>query len=193
MQMGLGLLGDPNIVFKRKFRWTFQVEGVCGIGDIPSSFVKVAARPNLEIEETQIDYLNGRTWIPGKGSWNEMTVTYYDVSLATGTSGVAGGDPALLFTWLRSVYDYGDPIHLNNGSRRSAYAATGILTLYGGCGEPLEMWVLGDMWPKSIDFGELDMSNTEPCEISLTLRYSNVQYTNLCGRQAPPPCCKPCN
>jgi hypothetical protein len=192
--MGLGLLGDPNIIFKTKFRWTFEVENICGLGaDIPSSFVKVAARPNLDIEEIQIDYLNARTWIPGKGSWNEIQVTYYDVSLASGVAVPAGADPLLLFTWIRSVYDYGDPIQLNNGARRSAYAATGVLTLYDGCGSPLEQWILQHMWPKTIDFGDLDMGSTETCDVSLTLRYSDVQFTNLCGRQPQPPCCKPCS
>lgn len=194
MQMGLGLLGDPNIIFKRKFRWTFEVDDICSgtRQSIPPSYVKVASRPSLDIEETQIDYLNGRTWIPGKGSWNTIQVTYYDISVPAGSGFSGAGDVLSIFTWIRSVYDYADPVQLNNGARRANYAATGVLTLYDGCGGPLEQWILNDMWPQAIEFGDLDMGSSDTCDIMLTLRFSNVRFTNLCGRQPAPPCCTSC-
>lgn len=199
-QMGMGLLGDPNIIFKRKFRWTFSVRDICGGNRIPPNFVKLAARPNLDIEETEINYLNSKTWIPGKGSWNSIQVTYYDISVPTGggTTGAVtaatstDGDPTVIFTWLQSVYDFGDPVQLNNGARRSAYAGTANLILYDGCGNPLEQWTLGDMWPQAVDFGDLDYSSSDTVDIQLTLRYSQVTYRNICGRQPQKPCCFPC-
>ena len=190
--MGLGLLGDPNIIFKRKFRWTFTVTNICN-GSAPNiapNFVKVAARPNLEIEETQIDYLNARGWIPGKGFWNTIQVTYYDVAV---TSAVASGANILsIFTWIQSVYNYTNPVQLNNGARGADYYATGLLSLYDGCGGLLENWTLNNMWPTQIDFGELDYGSSDTCDIQLTLRYSNVVYTNDCGSQPAPPCCTSC-
>ena len=42
--------------------------------------VKVAARPSITIEETEINYLNDKTWIPKKGTWEAITVTHFDTS-----------------------------------------------------------------------------------------------------------------
>jgi hypothetical protein len=197
--MGIGLLGDKNIVFKRKFRWTFQVQDICGSSSIPESFVKLAARPNLSIEETEINFLNAKTWIPGKGSWNTISVTYIDVANVQGTSlNASQGSPDNLYKWLASVYDFrgqgagATPGQLNNGSRRRDYAATGVLNLYDGCGGTLETWYLNDMWPTEVNFGELDYAASEEVTIELTLRYSAVEFLPGCGATFPPPCCTSC-
>ena len=56
--MGLGFLGPKkgaDIRFKRKFRWTFRVDGICGgLKKIEEHYVKLASRPNLTIDETEI-------------------------------------------------------------------------------------------------------------------------------------------
>jgi hypothetical protein len=181
--MGIGRLGFSNLVFKRKFRYTFQLQGICGGGTVPEHYVKVAARPNLEIEETELNFLNAKTWIPGKASWQTMSVTYLDVATA---------DAAPLYSWLASVYNFTNPITLEQGSRRSDYTGTGILRLFDGCGQLLETWVMGDMFPTSIDFGDVDYSSSDICEIALTMRYSNVFYQSACPVFPITPCCTPC-
>jgi hypothetical protein len=146
--------------------------------------VKVAARPNLEIEETEINFLNAKTWIPGKASWQTMSVTYLDVATA---------DAAPLYTWLASVYNFTNPITLSQGSRRSDYTATAILRMFDGCGQLIDTWIMKDVWPTGIDFGDVDYASSDICEIALTLRYSNVQYASSCPVFAINPCCTPCN
>ena len=185
--MGLGKLGDRNLIFKRKFRWTFRVEEVClakGNDIVPDSFVKLAARPNLTIEETEINRLNAKGWIPGKASWETITVTYYDV---------ADGANLPLWKWLASVYDFTDPFHLHMGSSRQDYASKGVLKLYDGCGTTIEQWILEDLWPQAINFGELDYSSSEESNIELTLRYSTVTYKSFCPDKDISGCCTPCN
>ena len=182
-KMGIGSLGGSHLVFKRKFRWTFAVKNDCFT--VPENFVKVASRPNLSVEETQIDYLNGRTWIPGKGSWETMEVTYYDVA----TNANAG-----LFKWLATVYDFTDPVCLAQASQRRDYAGQGTLKLFDGCGSLLETWILDDMWPTAINFGELDYSSSDTCDITLTLRYAAVTYKGTsCTVTDISPCCNPCD
>jgi len=182
MDMGLGKLGNSNLIIKRKFRWTFQVFGVCG-GDIPESFVKVASRPNLTVEDTEINFLNAKTWIPGKASWETITVTYYDVASLENQN---------LWNWLASVYNFTDPVRLQQASQRRDYAGIGSLTMYDGCGQPLEVWTLNDLWPSAINFGDLDYSSSEESTIELTLRFSNVFYKSLCPNFTPRSCCTPC-
>jgi hypothetical protein len=184
--MGIGKLGNADLVFKKKFRWTFLVKLNCTTngGTVPESFVKVAARPKLTTEETEIDFLNGVDWIPGKSKWETITVTYIDV---------ASLDNQPLWNWLASVYDFTDEIKLHQGSKRSDYTGTGTLTLFDGCGTPLENWVMHNMWPTSMDFGDLDFGSSDNCEISLTLRYSSVTYKSLCPAYTPAACCTPCS
>lgn len=181
--MGIGNLGFSNALFKRKFRFTFEVENICGGGRIPAHYVKIANRPKLSIEETPLNFLNGKSWIPGKGEWEPINITYYDV---------ATQDVGPLFSWLASVFNFTDPNYLNMGTMRYDYAATGILKIWSGCGDLIEIWELIDLWPNSIDFGELDYSSSDVALIDLTLRYSNVRYTPVCPEFAINTCCTPC-
>jgi hypothetical protein len=187
INMGIGELGGPSLVFKRKFRWTFQVNNVCG-GQVrvPEHFVKLAARPNITIEETEINFLNAKTWIPGKGTWETITVTYYDVSQAGNGVGNEG-----LWSWLATVYDFTSPIELQQSSTRESYGGDARLNLYDGCGTSMEEWLLHSVWPQAINFGELDYSSSEEVTIEVTLRYTDVEYFNFCG-QDPSPCCEGC-
>ena len=182
--MGIGQLGFSNLIFKRKFRYTFELFDICGGQSVPRHYVKVAARPSLSIEETEVNFLNAKTWIPGKASWETITVTYIDVATA---------DAAPLFTWLASVYNFTDPINLGMGSSRDDYAATAVVKLWDGCGSLLETWEMRDMWPTAVNFGDLDYSNSEEATIELTLRYSDVTYTPECPNFPINPCCTPCN
>lgn len=197
-RMGIGLLGGPNTIYKRKFRWTFRVDEICmgqaGGGrmaytSIPEFFVKAASRPSLEIEETELNYQNAKMWIPGKGAWNHIELTYYDVA-------TTALQP--LWQWLCSVYNLCDTSkpHIANrtmGSRLSDYTGKGTLTLFDGCGAPLESWVISHCWPKTIDFGDLNYADSDICEVKLTLRYIDVAYQSWCppGQQIDP-CCTPC-
>jgi hypothetical protein len=180
IQMGLGKIGGENVIHKRKFRWTFEVRRQGGGGDVPASFVKMAARPNISIEETEINFLNGKTYIPGKGTWETITITYYDV---------AGSDNIPLWSWLADVYNFMDPLGLGQNSRRNCYAGTGICNMYDGCGNALERWTLGDCWPQAVNFGELDYGSSEEATIEVTVRYANVSYNNLCGSNPVAQCC----
>lgn len=179
--MGLGRLGGASIIHKRKFRWLFEIQQLPS-GNIPPYFVKLASRPNLSVEETEINFLNGKTWIPGKASWETITVTFYDV---------ATDDNIPLWSWLATVYNFLHPVSLEQASMRRNYAGVAVLTLYDGCGAGIERWTMGDAWPQSVNFGELDYASSEEATIEVTLRYSNVSYVNLCGKQ-PKSTCIPC-
>ena len=197
--MGIGKLGD--VAFKRKYRWIFAVEKIGGPGstiNISGSFVKSGNRPQVDIDETEINFLNGKTWIPGKATFNEISFTYYDVAVKD--------DPTVgnLLKWVNRVYNFtSDP-----GSRvataspqisatqrsyatradGSGYAGTGRLTLLDGCGYALEQWELINCWPKSINFGDLDYSSSDECNIELSLRYSYAKYYNYCATSTPEEC-----
>src|SRR5579859_3720609 len=84
--MGLGALGLSQTQFKRKFRWTLTIAPKCASGGfagntfVGPNFVKVAARPNYDIEETELNFLNAKTWIAGKLTWQSISATFIDAN-----------------------------------------------------------------------------------------------------------------
>ena len=178
-QMGIGNVGLPGVIFKRKFRWTLEISTPCGF--IPKHYVKVAGRPKLEIDDTEINFLNAVTWIPGKARWQPLSVTYRDV---------AANDFGALYSWIGTVYDFNDPANLRQ-SEKAGWNGIARLDLYDGCGKNLETWFMASCWPQSIDFGELDYESSDEVTIDLTLRYSEIQYINRCGPSVNP-CCIGC-
>lgn len=187
-------VGDNNVIFKRKFRWTFEVESIGGCEfRVPAHFCKLAARPNISIEETEINFLNDKTWIPGKAAWESITITYLDVGGVglqdEGQLGVRG-----IYQWLAAVYDFtgqGQP-RRGMSSKRAGYSGKGTLKLYDGCGNTMETWILEDCWPQAINFGDLDYSSSDTVDIELTIRYSKVKVTFDCPSDAFQPCCEGC-
>jgi len=97
-----------DTVFKRQFRWAAKFKKNEEV--LYEGFVKVPARPNVEEEE--INYLCKKMWIPGKASWEQISISQYGVKD--------------LEKWLKDIED------LNEVE----------LVLYDGCGIPLEKWVL---------------------------------------------------
>lgn len=183
--MGIGVIGRPDITFKRNFRFTFEIQGFCGNQNnvVPEHFVKVAARPSIDIEEVEINHLNAKFWIPGKGTWNEITVTYYDVANVD--------EMRFLWNWLATVYNFADPIRLTQAEKRD-WAAIGVLNMWDGCGLLVEQWQLANMWPKAINWGDLDYESSDLATIELTMRYSDVRYKSFCPEFTPQSCCTPC-
>ena len=190
-EMGIGVLGFSNTVFKRKFRYTLKIAAKVPEGggkpcraDVPEHYVKVASRPNLGIEEVELNFLNAKKWIPGKATWENLTVTYIDV---------ATQEMKPLYDWLATMYDFTDPVQLDQGHLPDDYSGTAILTMWDGCGAPLEVWQMDDMWPTAINFGDLDYSSSEECTVELTMRYSQVSYKAFCPDEyEPKACCNPC-
>jgi hypothetical protein len=178
--MGIGKLGDPKIIIKRKFRFTFEISTPCG--SIPAAYCKISARPNLEIEETELNFLNAVTWLPGKAKWQPISVTYLDVA----TKEMQG-----LYNWMATLYNFTDPVKLTQGEKGD-WNGTAQLKLYDGCGATIETWLLNNVFPTGIDFGDLDYTSSDFCTIQLNLRYSDAQYMGGCGLTTPTACCKGC-
>lgn len=184
--MGIGTIGigDPNVIFKRKFRWTLEIEGQgsCQFR-VPPHFIKLAARPSISFEETEVNFLNDRFWIPGKATWEPITVTLLD----TNQSG-----SVQLLQWLTALYDFTRPTGKKMSSMVSAYAGKVTLVMYDGCGGRMETWTLFDAWPQAVNFGDLDYQVSDIAEIELTLRYSQVSYIVNCGPSFSPCACVGC-
>lgn len=183
ISMGIGRLGDANIGHKRQNRFLFSIT-TCGGRKIPPYFVKTAGRPSITIEDTEINFLNEKAWVPGKATWEPINVSYYDIDTSTQENFV-------LLSWLASVYDFTSNCRYQN-SRRADYSGVATLAILDGCGNPSEIWTYSDCWPTSIKWGDLDMGASEVLMIDLSLRYSQVSYSTFCGGKITRCACTTC-
>jgi hypothetical protein len=169
--MGIGNVGAKGTILKRKFRFTLGITWGAGGNTIPTSYVKVAARPKLSFDSTEINFLNATTWIPGKAKWEPISITYIDVTAAT---------MGPLLNWIATLYNFQDSTDLPMGDKTDWFG-TAIITSYDGCGNILETWTLGSCFPESVDFGDLAYADSEESTIELQLRYSEVSQAGSCG------------
>jgi len=181
--MGIGELGESKRIIKRKFRYTCTFN--TKLGPIPEHYVKVAARPQLEIDELELQFLNASTWIPGKGRWQPLNITYIDTT-----------DERMkpLYDWVATVYDfqlYAGGVNLKQ-SEKQGWVSECIIRIFDGCGNELEKWELLNCFPQSINFGDLDYASNDECNIDLTIRYDRVKITSSCGGPEPTGLCIGC-
>lgn len=145
---------------KRKFRWVFAIEG------IDSFLMKSASRPNIQIEEQEIAYLNSTRYIAGKGKFESISVTLYDPIAPSGAQQV--------MEWIRT--------HWESVSGRAGYAdfykRDVQLKMLDPMGTVVELWDIKGAWITNANFGDLDYSSADPADIQLTLRFDNcvLQY-----------------
>jgi len=71
---GNPIVDVPKTVPKKGFDWTARIitkNNQCLGEELP---VTVDVRPTLNVEETEINFLNSKTWIPGKSAWEDITL-----------------------------------------------------------------------------------------------------------------------
>ena len=138
-----------------------------GISDDGASLLPPlkSARPNLTFKEIEVQHLNETIYFPSKPEWKPITLTLYDIK--------KNNNP--VFEWIKQVYNPRDgfwqPPILPG---KDYFKRTCRLKLYDGCGEVVETWVYENAWPQTIEFGELDMSQSEVVTIDITLRYDRA-------------------
>jgi hypothetical protein len=167
--MGLGYgLESSTICMKRKFRWLLRIDGISaqGVNSLPPL---KSARPSITFKEIQVEHLNETIYFPGKPDWKPIALSLYDLKRYNNP----------VFSWLQRIYD---PSIIGSGQMKTPadnnFILSANLELYDGCGNILEQWVYENIWPQSVDFGELDMSNNEVVTCDITLRYARAYIAN---------------
>lgn len=162
-KMGLGQLG--NACVKRKFRWMFTIDDVCGNGEDGTSPMLPplkSARPNLSFKEMEIPHLTETVYRPSRPEWKTINLILYDL--------VKTENPVI--KWFKNIYDASQE---NNWTAlNQQYVKDVKIELYDGCGNVIETWKLENAWPQSIEFGELDMTNSDFLTCDVTLRFDRA-------------------
>lgn len=169
--MGMGKLGTGDVCVMRKFRWLFFIDGVCddGTSALPPD---KGARPSLNFKEMEAQHLNETIYFPAKPDWKPITLTLFDLKLKRNP----------VFGWLREQYDVcggEDPASETAiWKRPGAFKKDARLEMYDGCGNVVEKWWFKNAWPNNIEWGDLDMQNSDYVTVELTLRYDRAWVTD---------------
>ena len=154
----MGVLDPSEIMFtpfepKTKNRFIMYIEGV------PAYLIKTAARPQITFEEIELDHINVKRFVKGKGTWDTLDVTLYDPIVPSGAQAV--------MEWVR--------LHKESVTGRDGYSAfykkDVTFNMLGPVGDVVEEWILKGTYIQSANFGDLDYASTDPAEITITLKY----------------------
>jgi len=158
--LDVGTLLANNYEPKKKSRWILQIDG------IDAYTLKTAARPSLTFDETVIDFINTKRYVPGKQTWNPIQVTAHDP--------IAPSAAQKVMDWVRLVYE-----PLTGRMGYSSFLKKNIvLKLLDPQGTVVEYWDIIGAWPQDVQFGDLDYATSDNAEITFTLRFDGavLQY-----------------
>ena len=126
------------------------------LGDtgIPAYTIKTAQRPQITFDEVVLEHMNVTKYVKGKGRWQTLQITLYDPIVPSAASSV--------IEWVR--------LHHESTTGRDGYQDTykKNVTFQG---DIIEKWTLHGTYIQDASFGDLDFSDSNPVEITLTLRY----------------------
>ena len=150
---------DPNEMFFTPFEPKLSNRFIMNIEGIPAFLVKTTGRPNITLNEVELNHINVKRYVKGRAEWQQLTVTLYDPIVPSGAQAV--------MEWVR--------LHHESVTGRDGYSdfykKNVTFNLLDPVGAVVEEWELKGAYIQSANFGDLAFDSSDPVEISLTLRY----------------------
>ena len=146
-------------MFYRNFEPKMGNRFIMEINGIESYIIKTAARPTFTSEVVELDHINVKRKLKGKGDWQDITITLYDPIVPSAAQAV--------MDWIRLGHE--------SITGRDGYADfyKKDITFYmlGPVGDKIEQWTLKGAFISQANFGDLSFDSNEPATIELTLTY----------------------
>lgn len=140
---------------KRKNRFVLEFPTELGI---ESYLVQTSGKPSMEINPTEIPYMNTSTWVAGRYKWNTIEVKFIDVIGPSTTQKV--------MEWVR--------LHAESATGRMGYAVgykkNLVLKALDPTGVEVEKWTLIGCMIQSVNFGDNDYSSDDLAEVTITIQ-----------------------
>ena len=170
MGFDFGLAG-PYTCFKRKNRFLLYIPNISAddsqvVNCLPPA---KSARPNISFKEIEVQHLTETLYFPGRPEWKPLELSLYDIRRRSHP----------VFNWLSQIYNPGNK---SQGNQAGTYNPScdgfkkqqAILFLYDGCGAIIEKWVYENVYPISVEFGELSMDSSDVVMCDVSLRYDRA-------------------
>ena len=152
------LLDPSEIMFtpfepKTKNRYIMYIEG------IPAYLIKTTGRPTITFEEIELNHINVKRFVKGKGTWETLEVTLYDPVVPSGAQAV--------MEWVRLSHES----VTGRDGYSDFYKKDVTINVLGPVGDIVEEWTMKGAWIQTATFNDLDWATNDPVEVTLTLRY----------------------
>ena len=138
---------------KLKNRYVMSIDG------IPAYLIKTANRPSITFEEVELNHMNVKRYVKGKGAWNDLQITLYDPIVPSASQAI--------MEWIRLSHES----VTGRDGYSDFYKKDVQINMLGPVGDIVEEWSLKGAWVKEATFGETDFATSEAIEITATLRY----------------------
>lgn len=140
---------------KRQNRFILRFDSTLGINEW---YVESAARPHIQIKETEIPFLNTSTYVAGRFNWTTIPVVFRDP--------IGPSAAQALMEWVR--------LHAESVTGRMGYAAgykkNIDLEMLDPTGVVVEKWILEQTFLTDVNFNTLNYSQDGLATINATLR-----------------------
>lgn len=156
---------------KYRFRVIFENFGETADRTELTKQVVSAARPEITFDEITLDVYNSKIKLAGKPSWSDISITIRDDALGT-VSRMIGEQ-------LQRQFDFFEQSSAQAGIVYKF--TTKIEMLDGGNGAdtpiPLETWELYGCYLTSVNYNDLNYSESAAVEITMNIKYDNALQT----------------
>ena len=155
----MATLIDANQAMFTPFEPKLKNRFVMSIDGIPAYLIKTAARPSITFEEVELNHMNVKRFVKGKGTWEPVEITLYDPVVPSAAQAV--------MEWIRLSHES----VTGRDGYSDFYKKDVTINVLGHVGEKVEEWTLKGAWIQTANFNNLDWASNEPNDISLTLQY----------------------
>ena len=150
---------EANKIFYTPYEPKLKNRFIMEISGIPAFTIKTMQRPQITFDEVVLEHTNITRYVKGKGRWQTLQITLYDPIVPSAASAV--------IEWIR--------LHHESATGRDGYQdfykKNVNFQVLGPVGDIIEKWTLYGTYIQDAAFGDLDFTDSNPVEITLTLRY----------------------
>jgi hypothetical protein len=164
---------------KLKYRFRAVLENF-GSGNTPTQELTKqvidVSRPEVSFENMDIHVYNSIVKLAGKHSWGDITVNLRDD--ATGSISKLVGEQ------LQKQFDFMEQASAAAGINYKFTMRYEVLDGGNGAFEPtvLETWELYGCYVQSVNYGDMNYSESAPMTVGLTIRFDNAVQTEAGGQ-----------
>ena len=137
----------------RKFRFILAISG------IDAFTVKAATRPQVTFGETVIDFINTKRYLSGKAEYGELSITLVDPIVPSASQKV--------MEWVRLNYEAAT----GRMGYAQFYKKDFNIKMLDPVGAVVQDWLIQGAWIKDFNGNELDYTNNDPADITLSVRF----------------------
>ena len=152
-------LVSANDVMFTPFEPKLKNRFIMNIDGIPAYVIKTANRPQITFDEVELNHMNVKRFVKGKGTWQTLQITLYDPIVPSAAQAV--------MEWVR----LGHESVTGRDGYSDFYKKDCTFNVLGPVGDVIEEWTLKGAWIQDASFGDLDFGSSDPVDITVTLRY----------------------